>query len=401
MHPRELAIADYTYALPEDRIAQQPLPERDASRLLVYRDGAIADHVFRELPGLLPAGSLLVLNDTRVVNARLVFHRASGARIEVLCLAPAGGGPVEEAFAERGACAWSCFAGNAKRWKAGEALVLKGDGCVLSAERTGTEEVAFRWEPAGLTFAEVLDRLGHVPLPPYMKRADAPADRTRYNTVFARNQGSVAAPTASLHFTSAMLAELEARGIDRTALTLHVGAGTFLPVKSERMAGHAMHSEQVRIPREALQAVAGRLGRHPVVAVGTTALRTLESVYWHGLARMRGAAGPAMDVPQWAPYGADALPAPAAVLQAVIDDLDRRGEDRLVGRTQLLIAPGYPYRFADALVTNFHQPQSTLLLLVAAFVGPDWRRIYRHALEGGYRFLSYGDGSLLWRAAVQ
>ena len=283
MHPRELAIADYTYALAEDRIAQQPLPERDASRLLVYRDGAIADHVFRELPGLLPAGSLLVLNDTRVVNARLVFHRASGARIEVLCLAPAGGGPVEEAFAERGACAWSCFVGNAKRWKAGEALVLKGDGCTLTAERTGAEEVAFRWEPAGLTFAEVLDRLGHVPLPPYMKRADAPADRTRYNTVFARNQGSVAAPTASLHFTSAMLAELEARGIDRTALTLHVGAGTFLPVKSERMAGHAMHSEQVRIPRAALQEVAGRLGRHPVVAVGTTALRTLESVYWNGL----------------------------------------------------------------------------------------------------------------------
>lgn len=399
MHPRELSIADFTYELPEARIAQQPLADRDASKLLVYRGGRIEDRCFRDLPGAIPPGSLLVLNDTRVVNARLVFQRATGARIEVLCLDPNGGRPVEQAFKEQGCSGWECFVGNAKRWKEGEKLELRHGDFVLWAERSTTEQVNFTWQPEDRTFAEVLERCGHVPLPPYMKRPDEEADKERYNTVFARNEGSVAAPTASLHFTPKVLDALIEKGIRSTSLTLHVGAGTFLPVKSATMEGHAMHSEQVRIPLVALKAIAAQLGQGPIVAVGTTALRTIESVYWHGLKLMSGEPIMEMDVRQWEPYEPDLGTAAsvADVLAAVIADLERRGEDLLVGRTQLLIAPGYTFRFADALITNFHQPQSTLLLLVAAFLGDQWRKVYDHALGANYRFLSYGDGSLLWR----
>lgn len=402
--PRDLAIADHTYTLPAERIAQRPLAERDAAKLLLYRNGDISDHHFHDLAGLLPANTLLVLNDTQVVNARLVLQRPTGARIEVLCLAPADGGAVEQAFAQRGSGEWNAFVGNAKRWKEGEELVLQGTGpsdVVLRARRTGPERVAFRWEPATLSFAEVLDRLGHVPLPPYMQRPDDADDVSRYNTVFARERGSVAAPTASLHFTPTLLEAMSTRGIATARLTLHVGAGTFLPVKSERMAGHAMHSEQVRIPLSALETLADRLGHGPVVPVGTTALRTLESIYWHGVMVLQGRASNELAVDQWEPYGhpSQALPSSREALAAVIDRLKSAGHVRLVGTTRLLIAPGYTFRFADALVTNFHQPQSTLLLLVAAFVGSDWRRVYDHALAGDYRFLSYGDGSLLWRKA--
>ena len=403
MHPRDLSIADWTYALPEDRIAQRPLEERDASKLLIYAEGSMQDGSFRDLPDHLPDNALLVLNDTRVVNARILFERITGARIEVLCLDPADGAPLERAFDQRAACEWHCFIGNAKRWKAGEDLVLRSgpahSAVQLIARRTGPERVAFRWEPAELSFAEVLERVGHVPLPPYMKRPDDTEDKERYNTVFARNEGSVAAPTASLHFTPYMIERAKANGAAIMEVTLHVGAGTFLPVKSERMEGHAMHAELVRIPLAALEMLAERLGKGPIVPVGTTALRTLESVYWHGAMLLQGRAGTALDVGQWEPYEhtADELPSPSDALSAVIDQLRSRREDRLVGRTSLLIAPGYSFRYADALVTNFHQPQSTLLLLVAAFVGADWRKIYAHALANGYRFLSYGDGSLLFR----
>ena len=398
MHPRGLSIADFTYALPEERIAQEPLADRDASKLLVWRNGRITDRVFSEITDELPAGSLLVLNDTRVVNARLVFHRSTGGRIEVLCLSPVDDAPVEPAFDARGGCAWHCFIGNAKRWREGEELLLQADGLVLRAVRTGIEQVRFAWEPQALSFSQVLDALGHVPLPPYMKRADAPADKERYNTVFAEHQGSVAAPTASLHFTSVLLDKLAGKNVKQARLTLHVGAGTFLPVKSERMEGHAMHHEQVRITREALRAIVDQTGMGPIVAVGTTAMRTLESLYWHGVRLMHGDRAATMDVQQWEPYDrSGAEPSAIEALQAVISDMDARGESQLIGRTQLLIAPGYRFRIAEGLITNFHQPQSTLLLLVAAFAGPDWRRIYDHALAKGYRFLSYGDGSLLWR----
>lgn len=398
VHPRDLQIADFTYSLPEERIAQQPLADRDESRLLVLRDGRISDRVFKDLPEELPAGALLVLNDTRVVNARMVFHRESGARIEVLCLAPADGGPVEESMQEQGSSSWQCFIGNAKRWRGDEILTTREGDVVLRAERVAPEVVRFEWEPSNLPFSAVLERFGHVPLPPYMKRADVSSDRERYNTVFAKHEGSVAAPTASLHFTPSMLSEMERKGIARAELTLHVGAGTFLPVKSERMEDHRMHVEQVRIPKQALLTVAERLGNGPIVAVGTTALRSLESVYWHGVRLLRGELSGQMDVAQWEPYESRGeLPTAPEALHAVLSELDSRGEDRLVGHTGLLIAPGYRFRFADALVTNFHQPQSTLLLLVAAFVGTNWRDAYAHALANNYRFLSYGDGSLLWR----
>lgn len=402
MDPRSLSVLDFTYPLPDDRIAQQPLAERDASRLLVARNGTISDHHFRDLPAQLPGNSLLVLNDTRVVNARLEFRRSTGARIEVLCLEPWLGRPVEQAFADRGSSDWNAFVGNSKRWKEGEELhLVAGDGKVLlRVRRAGAEHVRFTWEPAELTFAEVLEQVGHVPLPPYMKRPDTAADQLRYNTVFAQHQGSVAAPTASLHFSNAVLADLKAKGIASTALTLHVGAGTFLPVKSTIMQDHAMHREQVRVPLSALETLAGQLGQGPIVAVGTTSLRTLESIYWHGVMLLEGRAGAEMDIDQWEPYSERTLPLPdeQAALNAVIQQVRASGQERLTGSTRLLIAPGYTFHFAVALVTNFHQPQSTLLLLVAAFLGPDWKKVYEHALEHGYRFLSYGDGSLLWRS---
>jgi S-adenosylmethionine:tRNA ribosyltransferase-isomerase len=400
MHPRDIAISDFTYELPAERIAQQPLPERDASKLLVYRAGSLGDHSFKELPALLPKASLLVLNDTRVVNARLLFQYSSGARIEVFCLEPADGRPVEQAFQDRGRTAWNVIVGNSKRWKDGGALTGEAAGVRLEAVRTAAQVVEFRWEPADLSFAEVLDRVGHVPLPPYMKRPDDQADKERYNTVFARNEGSVAAPTASLHFSPAVMDALSTAGIGTTALTLHVGAGTFMPVKSERMADHAMHSERLAVPLAALLKLRSQCGNGPIVAVGTTALRTLESTYWHGVMVLQGRAGPEMAIDQWEPYAHEGrdLPTLSEALDAVIGQVSASDAQKLVGSTGLLIAPGYRIRTSDALITNFHQPNSTLLLLVAAFIGADWRRAYQHALAGDYRFLSYGDTSLLWRS---
>lgn len=392
-------MASVQYALPDERIAQQPLPERDASKLLTYTKGTIRDRHFRDLAEELPGNALLVLNDTRVVNARVVFQRSTGARIEILCLEPAEARPVEQAFRDRGRSEWKAFVGNAKRWKEGEELIVRSGHVICHALRTGTERIAFRWTPDELSFSEVLELVGHVPLPPYMKRQDADADKVRYNTVFAHNEGSVAAPTASLHFTPSLLERLHDKGVRSTRLTLHVGAGTFLPVKTERMADHHMHQEQVRIPLDALEDLVRQLGQGPVVAVGTTALRTLESIYWHGVALLQGTATEHIDVDQWQPYEtpADRCPDAAAALQAVIGRLHLQGSTVLTGATRLLIAPGYTFRYVDGLITNFHQPGSTLLLLVAAFVGPDWRRIYDHALVNDYRFLSYGDGSVLWR----
>jgi len=396
MHPRDLSIKDFTYALPNERIAQQPLAVRDGSKLLVYRNGDISDGVFRELPEQLPKNALLVLNRTKVVNARILFQRETGARIEVLCLSPLNG-PVEQAISAQGSGEWNCFIGNAKRWKAGEVLTTTIEGTALHAERSGQERIVFTWEPAELTFAQVLERIGHVPLPPYMQRVDNDADKERYNTVFAKQEGSVAAPTASLHFSKDLLERLGQNGTKTTELVLHVGAGTFLPVKSERMADHHMHTEEIHIPLAALEVLHAQLGQGPVIPVGTTAMRTLESVYWHGEKLLAGIAGNEVDIEQWDPYGhgTDQFSSTKKALEAVIEQVRSTDEHILRGRTGLLIAPGYTFRFANGLITNFHQPNSTLLLLVAAFVGDDWRRIYEHALAQDYRFLSYGDGSLL------
>jgi S-adenosylmethionine:tRNA ribosyltransferase-isomerase len=396
--PRNISISDHDYVLPQDRIAQRPLEQRDASRLLLYKDGIISDHHFRELQALLPADSLVVLNNTRVVNARIIMHRASGGRVEVFCLEPADGRSLEEALAGAGQAEWNCIIGNAKRFRPGEVLHLSYEGITLSAERTGEETVRFQWKPEDRAFASILEIFGRVPLPPYMQREATEPDRVRYNTVFARHEGSVAAPTASLHMTPQLLEGLRKKGVRLAEVTLHVGAGTFLPVKSDRMEGHDMHREQVRVPSVAIQQVVEQIrSRAPVVAMGTTALRTLESLYWHGVAIMEGRAGAEMSTGQWEPYDRGALPGPTAALDAILEQMTSAGTSQCTGSTRLLIAPGYEFQVADALITNFHQPRSTLLLLVAAFIGEDWRRVYAHALAGDYRFLSYGDGSLLFR----
>jgi S-adenosylmethionine:tRNA ribosyltransferase-isomerase len=404
--PRSLSVRDLTYDLPADRIATHPLADRDASKLLVYRDGAIADHIFKDLPGLLPPAALLVMNDTRVVNARLHFRKDTGAAIEVFCLEPADGGPVEQAFRQVGEVVWRCTLGNARRWKQGPLgqLFRSPQGDVqLFAERLPDDghgpRVRFTWLPERLSFADVLGRAGEVPLPPYMHRAAEVADSERYQTVYARAEGSVAAPTAGLHFTPAVLEALAARGVQRAHLTLHVGAGTFRPVHADTMAGHDMHQERILVTREVVQQLHEGVGARPIVATGTTTLRTLESLYWHGVRILRGADPNELNVGQWEAYDttAEALPGTREAMGAVLRWMDQRDLDQVTGSTTLLIAPGYRVRMADALITNFHQPGSTLILLVAAFVGDDWRRIYDHALAHGYRFLSYGDSSLLER----
>ncbi|HRQ84649.1 MAG TPA: S-adenosylmethionine:tRNA ribosyltransferase-isomerase [Flavobacteriales bacterium] len=400
MDPLDQRIADHTYELPAERIAQWPLPQRDQAKLLVYAPGSLHDRTFRDLPDELPGNTLLVLNDTRVVHARLAFHRSSGARIECMVLAPEDNRPMEQALNDRSGTRWWCMLGNAKRWK-GEELALEKEGHRLATRKVGGQNgeylMEFRWE-GDRTFLEQLDCFGTVPLPPYMRRAAELDDDSRYNTVFAEHPGSVAAPTASLHFTPHVLECLKQKGIESAHVTLHVGAGTFLPVKSATMQGHRMHSEQVHVPHPAVERLLAQLGNGPVVPVGTTAMRTIESLYWFGADLANGADPAVLTVDQWRPYApGPEVPVPQA-LKAVLEWMDRHGLDAVAGTTTLLIAPGYRFRLSDALITNFHQPRSTLLLLVAAFIGPLWRTVYDHALQQGYRFLSYGDGSLLWRS---
>ncbi len=396
MDPRALRIAEFTYELPPERVAQHPLEQRDASKLLLYRDGTIADALFAELADRLPADTLLVLNNTQVVNARIQLQRATGALIECMLVEPEKGRALESALQDRGRTQWWCLVGNAKRWK-GERLERIADGSMLWAERRevmeGRHLVEFSWE-GDRAFSEVLADHGEVPLPPYMRRTVEAADRHRYNTVFAQREGSVAAPTASLHFSPHVLEALRQRPVRMAHVTLHVGTGTFLPVKSERMAEHPMHGEQVRIPRSTVAELRDAIGHRAIVPVGTTALRTIESLCWFGDDLLNGADPDHLDVRQWRPY--DEGPRDTVdALEAVLRWMNKHRIAEVNGQTSLLIAPGYRFRLAEGLVTNFHQPGSTLLLLVAAFVGDDWRKIYDHALMNNYRFLSYGDGSLL------
>jgi S-adenosylmethionine:tRNA ribosyltransferase-isomerase len=397
-------MKDFQYDLPPDRIAPYPLPERDRSRLLVFRDGLARTAAFSGLPDFLDPGDLLVLNKTRVVQARLVFYKASGARIEVFCLHPhAPESDVQLALGLPSPVTWECLVGNAKKWREGRLeLRHEASGLVLQAElcsRAGEGHlIHFSWTPPGLGFGQVLELAGLTPLPPYIRRAAEPSDKKTYQTVYAREEGSVAAPTAGLHFTPALFRELEEKGIRHRFLTLHVGAGTFKPVSSPRIGGHQMHQEQFMVERSLLDALLERSGR--LVAVGTTSMRTLESLYWIGCKILQGHRPPVGDVllEQWFPYQWNGpLPSSRQCLQAVADYMDRQEAVALQGETALIIVPGYRFQLTDALVTNFHQPGSTLLLLVAAFAGPGWKAAYRHALDHGYRFLSYGDGSLFFR----
>jgi len=407
--PHQLRIQDFHYDLPAERIAPEPLPDRAASKLLVSRQGVLADKTFRDLPDELPADSLLIFNDTRVVRARLLTQRPTGGVVELFCLEPvAPHRAIEPALQQTGACTWRCLVGNGRRWKSGPVTLdfsFAGQPATLTAvrqahEASGESLIDFSWAPASLPFAEVLRAAGHLPLPPYLHRPDTAADAVRYQTVYAAHEGAVAAPTAGLHFTPEVLAELAARGIASGYVTLHVGAGTFQPVKAETMADHPMHAEPIIVQASLLRQLLGHRPR-PVIAVGTTSLRTLESLYWLGAALVRQPAVPGTElrVGQWQPYSPLALGeaeiTPEAALQALLTHLEATGSEAIEASTQLLIAPGYRFRLVQGLVTNFHQPESTLLLLVSALIGPGWRSVYTHALAHGYRFLSYGDSSLL------
>ena len=400
MNPKEIHISDYNYPLPDELIAKHPLEQRDACRLLVCSpDGSLDDRVFTDLPSLLPQDALLVYNNTRVINARLRMHKESGALIEIFCLEPVAPADYEQAFAATGSCTWSCFVGNSKRWKQGELVAqIEVDGlpATLRAERVersdNASKVRFSWDEPRLTFARIIAAIGEIPIPPYLNRATEESDGRDYQTVFGRIDGSVAAPTAGLHFTNAVLADIAARGIERREVTLHVGAGTFQPVKSEAVGDHAMHSEFIAVERSLIEHLAR--AERPVIAVGTTSVRTLESLYHIGCLIAQGAWDG--EVPQWWAYD-PSHPALSVEdsMKAILGYLDAAGLDRIVGSTRIIIAPGYRYRVVNGMVTNFHQPQSTLLLLVSAFMGERWRGMYDHALQVPYRFLSYGDACLL------
>ncbi|MBR5576011.1 MAG: S-adenosylmethionine:tRNA ribosyltransferase-isomerase [Bacteroidaceae bacterium] len=401
MEPKHIQIKDYNYPLPDERIAKFPLERRDASKLLVYRQGTIGTDVFNHLPEHLPQGALMVFNNTRVVRARLHFRKGQtlqGALIEIFILEPAQPTEYQENFLSRGKCSWYCLVGNLKKWKAGslhQQVSVGGQTVTLSATRLGThgtsQEIEFTWD-SDHTWAEVLEATGELPIPPYLNRNTEESDLTTYQTVYSKIKGSVAAPTAGLHFTPEVLAELDNHGIEREEVTLHVGAGTFKPVKSEHIGDHDMHTEHIAVRRETLE----RLIRHEgqAIAVGTTSVRTLESLYYMGILAMRGEED--LHVRQWMPYEEDTtVTSTCEALEALLRYMDERGMDVLHSSTQIIIAPGYDFHIVKMMITNFHQPQSTLLLLVSAFVKGNWRSIYDYALENGFRFLSYGDSSIL------
>lgn len=398
----DIRIEDFNYPLPDERIAKHPLQERDKCKLLLYRGGECSEHVFSEIPDLLPADSTLVYNNTRVINARLRFRKpGGGALIEIFCLEPLAPTDYALSFASTEGCEWLCFVGNSKRWKEGRLaldLTVDGRAVTLYAERDGQSGNAFRirfsWSDKSVTFASVLDAIGEIPIPPYLNRSTEPSDSEDYQTVYSHIEGSVAAPTAGLHFTEATLAALDSRGIRRRELTLHVGAGTFQPVKSDVIGDHQMHTEFISVTRSLIDDLINAPGR--IIAVGTTSVRTLESLYYIGVALHDGDNDP-LHVKQWVPYNYTGGLSTKESLQAIANYMDANNLTHLVGSTQIIIAPGYEFHIVEGMVTNFHQPQSTLLLLVSAFVAGNWRAIYDYALARDFRFLSYGDASLLLR----
>lgn len=431
MEPKHIHIKDYNYPLPEDRIAKFPLARRDTSKLLVYRHGDISQDTFHHLPDYLPKGALMIFNNTRVVRARLHFRKAVtpyceaphntlqeasrhvasplvsgdvsdkplGALIEIFILEPALPAEYQENFLSRGRCSWYCLVGNLKKWKTGslhQQIRIGEETVTLSATRGeahGTShQIDFTWD-TGHTWAEILEATGELPIPPYLNRKTEQSDLTTYQTVYSKIKGSVAAPTAGLHFTPEVLAELDAHGIEREEVTLHVGAGTFKPVKSEEIGNHDMHTEHIAVHRTTIERLIAHEGA--AIAVGTTSVRTLESLYYMGILAMLGKED--LHVEQWMPYSETTTSEvdTCQALQALLKYMDERNLDILHSSTQIIIAPGYKFHIVRMMVTNFHQPQSTLLLLVSAFVQGNWRSIYDYALENDFRFLSYGDSSLL------
>lgn len=404
--PKHIHIADYNYPLPEERIAKYPKPVRDESKLLLYRDGQISEDVFYNLPAYLPKGGLMVFNNTKVIRARLHFHKSTGALIEIFCLEPHTPHDYQVNFSTTRRVAWTCLVGNLKKWKEGtleRPVSVGGKTLRLTATRTGISgtghEIVFDWGDDTVTFSEVLEGIGELPIPPYLNRDTEESDLRTYQTVYSKIKGSVAAPTAGLHFTERVLSAIDRAGIERNEITLHVGAGTFKPVKSAEIGGHAMHSEWIAVKRESIDRLLAHGGR--CTAVGTTSVRTLESLYYIGvLIRRNPDASPDdLHVSQWLPYEYAASPerklSTVEALTEVRDYLQRHALPVLQTSTQIIIAPGYEYHIVQGMVTNFHQPQSTLLLLVSALIGEDWRRVYNYALAHSFRFLSYGDSSYL------
>ena len=410
MNPRHIHISDYNYPLPDERIAKFPLAQRDHSKLLVFENGDISEDIFYNITGHLPKGALMVFNNTKVIQARMHFRKETGALIEVFLLEPAEPADYELMFQTNDKCAWHCLVGNLKKWKEGQlsrSFDVNGKTVTLSVERLHEERtshwVEFRWDNPDVSFAEILDAAGELPIPPYLNRDTQESDKTTYQTVYSKIKGSVAAPTAGLHFTDKVLADIDAHGIDREELTLHVGAGTFKPVKSEEIEGHEMHTEYICVNKKTIDKLIAHGGK--AIAVGTTSVRTLESLYYMGvkLHDNPNLTEEQLHVGQWEPYDyAERLAAEGTApldtidaLREISDYLDRNSRKALHSSTQIIIAPGFEYHIVDILVTNFHQPQSTLLLLVSAFVKGEWRRIYDYALAHDFRFLSYGDSCLI------
>ena len=406
MHPKNLSIADFTYSLPEERIASYPLAERDASKLLVYQDDNITEDVYRNISRHIPANSLLIFNDTKVVEARLLFQKSTGGVIEIFCLEPDKQYPdITTAMLQQVKVLWHCLIGGASKWKHGQILSKKilfnKKELELSAkyiDRSGDSFIIeLSWNEPTLSFAEVLHIFGAIPLPPYLKRKVELSDAERYQTVYAHFDGSVAAPTAGLHFTPKIFAALKEKKIATDFLTLHVGAGTFKPVKSETMDEHEMHAEQFTVTRSFIQNLVNHLDKN-IIAVGTTSLRTIESLYWLGLKLKMENGKWNSELTQWEVYENYKKDiSTIEALNCLLEKMENENIDSLHAKTQIIIAPGYQFRIANGLITNFHQPQSTLLLLVAAFIGKNWKNVYQYALENNFRFLSYGDGNLYWR----
>lgn len=402
--PRTLRIEDFIYSLPEERIAKYPLTERDASKLLIYKDENISEDVYRNIADHIPHDSLLVFNDTKVVEARLLFQKSTGGVIEIFCLEPHTQYPdITTAMLQQEKVWWHCLIGGASKWKHGQILEKKtkhnSKDLFLKAryiEKTGDSFIVeLYWNEKSLSFAEVLHLFGAIPLPPYIKREVEKDDAERYQTVYAHHEGSVAAPTAGLHFTENVFEKMKKKNIHKDFVTLHVGAGTFKPVKSEIMQEHEMHAEYFTVTKSVIENLVDHLDKN-IVAVGTTSLRTLESLYWLGAKQSTDHSQQTTEITQWEVYDLVTGISTKEALSNLIKWMDKKGVESFTAKTQIIIAPGYEFKIVKGLVTNFHQPQSTLLLLIAAFIGKNWRMVYDYALNNDFRFLSYGDGSLLW-----
>jgi len=407
---REIRIDDFDYELPDDRIAKYPLPERDKSKLLIWKNDRITESIFQNLSDFIPENTLLIFNNTKVIQARLIFQKETGAQIEIFCLEPHEPSDYAQAFAKTKSCTWMCLVGNSKRWKEGKlGFEIQGErfkvkGTRLMVERIEsygeTHLIHFEWNNSGWTFADILEKCGELPIPPYLNRKTETNDKVTYQTIYSKIKGSVAAPTAGLHFTEAVFQSLRTKHIEREELTLHVGAGTFKPVKSKTLSGHEMHSERFSVKKSTIEQLIKKEGH--VIAVGTTSVRTLESLYYIGmlLEKNPNAKPEELELDQWTPYSGNddmfALSVSGA-LKNLLNYMERNRLEMLTAHTQILIAPGYSFKIVNGMITNFHQPKSTLLLLISAFVGDNREKIYEYALANDFRFLSYGDSSLLMR----